>query len=98
MNRFIVNAIRDVALFLLGICIGIIMECSYSIYLLPIINNKSNIVFMAGVIQLLFNALIINGFKEYIGTDLGFFVLGLLSPQLLILKKLFHDKLNGYKN
>lgn len=91
MNKFLLNALYDVAMFLLGVCSGIIIECTYSFHIAPRIRNNV-IVFASGIIQLLVNALIINVTKEYIH-NVGFFTLGLLSPQLLIIKKLLQDNL-----
>jgi hypothetical protein len=81
-------AIRDAGLFLLGCCIGITLECFYSTAITPFIKQNSKSDFTIGLIQILINSFIIQCAKDLITTDISFFVMGLLSPQILIIKKL----------
>lgn len=88
MNKKFQKAFLDVGLFLLGITLGIIMECPYSIYIVPMIQNKSGWMFIAGLSQIFLNSLILIISRDYIENS-GFLMIGLLTPQLLIVKKLF---------
>jgi hypothetical protein len=92
MKEIFKEAIRDVAFFFIGLSIGVLIECSYQFIVKPLTKNNI-IIFAVGILQLFVNAIIIN-YSKYIYEHSGFFTMGVLSPQLLLVRKLINDKIN----
>lgn len=94
------ESFSETCLFLIGCIIGIILDyCILFIHKTVNILNRTDILIVMGLIQLLINAMVIIYFKNYISNlnggkaGLGFFTMGLLSPQSLLIKKIY--KTNG---
>lgn len=86
------NAFKDTCMFIFGLWLGIILNYLFR-YLDFLIQNSSIHnqfgYFIIGIIQILGISLIIQTLTTNISKNIGLFVLGILTPQILLIKKCF---------
>ena len=85
------DSVSETCLFLIGLLIGIVLDFNI-LYTYKYIDNKftstTNIIII-GLLQLMLNAMIIQYINKYLNVNSSFLVMGLLSPQTFIVKKLY---------
>ena len=85
----ITNSISDTCMFFFGVCVGLPLNYIFS-YIDYYLDEKHER-FLIGFLQILLVAYIIRCVK-YKTSNIGLFSLGVLSTQMLIIKKTFTDE------